>query len=384
MFWLYFTLAVFWAIVLIDFIVGYRKIPQLKGFKSKPFNEPISVILAAKDEEKDIETTILSLLAQNHVELEIIAVNDRSEDRTGEIIDQLASAYPNVHSLSLSSLPSGWLGKNHALHTGFHLSTAPYLLFTDADIIFEREAVGKALALMKQENADHITAAPDLRANTFWLRGFISFFLLGFGYLKRPWSANQDNSKGGMGVGAFNLLTRECYEGIGGHESIRLRPDDDLELGTRVKRHGYKQRLVSALNQLSVEWYPSLKEALRGFEKNAFAGLNYSVPLALIAISGVFLSQVLPFLLLFISPLEIQIISAVNIVLLFCLYALTIQSLTTYSKGYILGLPLFALLFIYMLIRALLLTWIRGGIEWRGSQYSLKELKQYFKNSEED
>ncbi|MCA0970176.1 glycosyltransferase [Halobacillus litoralis] len=384
MFWLYVILALFWMVVLVDYWLGYRKIPSLTSMSSLPSDEKLSVIIAAKDEEKDIEATIRSLAGQENVNVEIIAVNDRSDDRTGERMERLAGEFPQVQSFTIKALPDGWLGKNHALHFGVKQATGDYFVFTDADIIFQKNALSKAFTFLKKEKADHVTAAPDLNGESFWLRGLISFFLLGFGYLKRPWQANQDNKKGGMGIGAFNLISRTCYEQIGGHEAIRLRPDDDLELGQRVKRFGFRQRLVSALDDMTVEWYPSLKAALIGFEKNAFAGLNYSVLLALTAVVGVFISQVLPYLLLIISPLEIQIISAVNIVLLCCLYALTIHSLTTYSMWYILALPIFALLFVYMLSRALLLTWIRGGIEWRGSRYSLKELKQHFKHSEED
>ncbi len=384
MFWLYVVLAVFWAVILIDYMIGFRSITKLEKVESERIGERISVILAAKDEEKDIAATIQSLLAQRHVDCEIIAVNDRSNDKTGDIIQKLADEHTNVTGVDISTLPEGWLGKNHALHQGFQHATGRYILFTDADIQFTQDAIAKACTVMERESVDHITAAPELHAKTFWLSGLISFFLLGFGYLKRPWAANKDQAKSGMGIGAFNLLSRDCYEKIGGHEAIRLRPDDDLELGNRVKRLGFKQRLVTALYDLSVEWYPSLPSALRGFEKNAFAGLNYSVLLAFTAVLGVFLSQVVPFLLIFISPLEIQIISALNIVLLFCLYALTIHNLTRFSLWYIFGLPLFAMLFIYMLIRALVLTWVRGGIEWRGSRYSLKELKRHSKNSEED
>ncbi|MBA2173691.1 glycosyltransferase [Halobacillus locisalis] len=382
-------MSLFWAGILVDYWVGYKKIPRLEKIKPNIDNvtldqTTISIILAAKDEEKDVERTVLSLLAQEHIHVEIIAVNDRSSDRTPDILHRLSLDHARVKYVNIPHLPEGWLGKNHALHQGVKHASGEYYLFTDADILFEKDALAKAYGYLVQERADHVTAAPDLRADSFWLRGLISFFLFGFGYLKRPWTANQTNHKGGMGIGAFNLIRKECYESIGGHEAIRFRPDDDLELGQRVKRHGFKQRLITALDHLSVEWYPSLPAALRGFEKNAFAGLNYSVPLALVAISGVLLSQVAPFVLLFISPFEIQIISGVNILLLFCLYALTIRSLTMYSIVYVLGLPLFALLFVYMLTRALILTWIRGGIDWRGSRYSLKELKKHFKDSEED
>ncbi|MGI8316235.1 glycosyltransferase [Halobacillus mangrovi] len=384
MFWLLFILSIFWFIILLDFIRGFRKITSIENVLPERSSEVISVILAAKDEEASIQQTIESLVNQKQVELEIIAVNDRSNDDTGTILQKLSNKYNQMNCIHIESLPEGWLGKTHALWQGAKITSGNYLLFTGADIHFSPDIISKAITYMKKEKADHLTAAPNLEAQSVPLKGLISFFLFGFGYLKRPWTANNTKNKGGMGIGAFQLMTRECYQSVGGHYSIRLRPDDDLALGMRVKKSGYNQRLVTALKSLSVEWYPSLAAALRGFEKNAFAGLNYSILRALTAMAGVIISQVLPFLFLFSSFPKVQIISAVNVILLFYLYALTTKYLTTYSRWIIVGLPFFILLFIYMLGRALILTWVRGGIMWRGSHYSLKELKQNFKDTEED
>ncbi|ARI77141.1 glycosyltransferase [Halobacillus mangrovi] len=384
MFWLLFILSIFWVIILLDFIRGFRSIESIDDITPDHSRELVSVILAAKDEKASIQQTIESLLHQKQIQFEIIAVNDRSSDSTGAILQKLADKYNQLTLIHIENLPEGWLGKTYALSQGVKISSGNYLLFTDADIHFSPCIISKAISYMKAEKADHLTAAPNLKAHSISLKGLISFFLFGFGYLKRPWTANNKKNKGGMGIGAFQLMTKECYQSVGGHDRIRLRPDDDLALGIRIKKKGYSQRLVTALKSLAVEWYPSLSSALRGFEKNAFAGLNYSILMALLAMSGVIISQVLPFLLLFSSVPKVQMISAANIILLFYLYALTTKHLTTYSRWIIVGLPFFALLFVYMLGRALILTWVRGGIMWRGSRYSLKELKQNFKDTEED
>ncbi|MGP4074321.1 glycosyltransferase [Halobacillus sp. K22] len=384
MFWLMILIFLFWMIIFVDFQRGFKSLPSIDHQACKDERSLISVIIAAKDEEESIKQTIETLLNQKYVKLEILAVNDRSTDLTGSIIENISAHHPNVHSITINNLPSGWLGKNHALHIGAQQAKGTYLLFTDADIYFHENVVSQAVTFLKKENLDHLTAAPNLRAGSFFLKGLISFFLFGFAYLKRPWTANRPSNKGGMGVGAFQLLTNACYKGISGHRAIRFRPDDDLAMGLRIKKLGYRQNLVTALRSLSVEWYPDLPSAFKGFEKNAFAGLNYSVSFALLAILGVFTSQILPFITIWSDRLPLQIISAFTIGLLFYLYALTTRHLTTYSVWMVFGLPFFAMLFIYMLSRALLLTFLRGGIEWRGSRYSLKELKKYYRNSEEE
>lgn len=384
MFWVFVGLILVWTILLTDFLLGIRKIPKLEHTVPSQTSELISVIIAAKDEEDSIHETLHTLANQKNVEIEIIAVNDRSNDRTGEIIDEAAALHSSIRAVHIDHLPKGWLGKNHALKKGAELAAGAYLLFTDADIQFEEQTLTKATTAMKAEKLDHLTAAPDLTARSFALRGLISYFLFGFGYLKRPWTANQEKPRGGMGIGAFQMMTKSCYQKIGGHEAVRFRPDDDLALGQKIKAAGFRQKLVTAKQLLSVEWYPDFKSALQGFEKNAFAGLNYSVSLSLFAVFGVLISQVLPFFLFIFGDPPVQIISAINILLLFCLYGLTTRSFTNYPWWMIFGLPIFAFLFVFMLTRALILTWIRGGIEWRGNQYSIKELKQFFRNSEED
>ncbi|WLR46346.1 glycosyltransferase family 2 protein [Halobacillus litoralis] len=384
MFWVFFGLLFVWMILLVDFLLGIRKIPRLEDTVPSQTDELVSVIIAAKDEEDSIRETLHTLAHQKNVRCEIIAVNDRSSDRTGEFIDKTAALYSTIRAVHINHLPEGWLGKNHALKKGAELAAGAYLLFTDADIQFDEQTLSKAMTAMKVEELDHLTAAPDLKARSFALRGLISYFLFGFGYLKRPWTANQKKTRGGMGIGAFQLMTNSCYQKTGTHEAVRFRPDDDLALGQRIKAAGFRQKLVTAKQLLSVEWYPDFKSALQGFEKNAFAGLNYSISLSLFALFGVLFSQVFPFIFVFSGDPSVQIISAINILLLFCLYGLTTRSFTNYPLGMIFGLPIFALLFVFMLGRALILTWVRGGIEWRGNRYSIKELKQFFRNSEED
>ncbi|MEC3885290.1 glycosyltransferase family 2 protein [Halobacillus sp. HZG1] len=384
MFWVFAGLLFVWVILLMDFLIGMRKIPKLEQTHPSQTRELISVIIAAKDEEDSIHETIHTLTKQEGVMFEVIAVNDRSTDRTGALIDEASALYPDVQAVHIRHLPEGWLGKNHALKKGAELATGAYLLFTDADIQFEEQTLARAITFMKAEELDHLTAAPDLKARSFALRGLISYFLFGFGYLKRPWTANQKKPKGGMGIGAFQMMTQSCYQKIGTHEVVRFRPDDDLAIGQKIKAAGFRQKLVTAKHLLSVEWYPDFKSALKGFEKNAFAGLNYSIALSLFALFGVLFSQVLPFIFVFIGSPPVQIISAINILLLFCLYGLTTRSFTNYPWWMVFGLPIFAILFVFMLARALILTWIRGGIEWRGNRYSIKELKQFFRNSEED
>ncbi|MFB3166040.1 glycosyltransferase family 2 protein [Neobacillus sp. 179-C4.2 HS] len=364
-----------WIVFLIDGLIGLRKIDALEDADKLENGPLLSVIVAARNEENQIRTSILSQLAQTYRNVEWILVNDRSTDSTGLVMEELKKDDQRISVLHIEGLPKGWLGKNNALYQGFLKASGKWLLFTDADVKFEKEAFAKALHYFEKHKLDHLTVAPNLSAKTFWLKSFVAFFLFGFSYFKRPWAANNPKSKVGTGIGAFNLVSKEVYSSFGTHKMVKMRPDDDLQLGMRMKQAGYAQRIVTALTLVEVEWYGSLQEAFIGLEKNTFAGLHYRVSMVFFAISGVFITNVLPFITLF-SADKIIVLLSLGIILLSGIhYVMVIKKMTIFSPVMFLVLPVTALLFIYSIIRASYLTYKRGGIMWRGTLYKLRELR---------
>ncbi|WP_404403650.1 glycosyltransferase [Jeotgalibacillus malaysiensis] len=368
--------ALFWMITAIDTYRGLALLHALE--KEAPVRQvgKISVIVPARNEENHIEKSISSQLNQTYRQVEWILVNDRSTDQTGEQMERLAEKDHRVRVIHISKLPPGWLGKNYALYRGARAASGNVYLFTDADVIYEPDLLAKAAGYMKRMKIDHLTVSPDLQSKSFLLKGFVSFFLFGFSYYKRPWSANRDRSKSGMGIGAFNMITKTAYQQIGSHEAIRLRPDDDLQLGMHVKKYGLRQRMATAKSMLKVEWYPNIIEALKGLEKNAFAGLHYSYLFTFAAMSGVFISQVLPFLAIFSPDPNTAAMAWVCIGAIMAVYIPITRRLTSYSSFHALLFPVSAILFIIAVLRAALLTMVRGGVKWRGTIYPLKELKK--------
>ncbi|PGY13924.1 glycosyltransferase family 2 protein [Bacillus sp. AFS031507] len=365
-----------WTIFLLDGLIGLRKIDPLEKEEGMELGPLLSVVVAARNEEKQIEASILSQLEQTYKNVEWILVNDRSTDMTGTIMEELTKIDPRLKVLHVNQLPEGWLGKNNALYTGALQASGKWLLFTDADVKFEKQAFAKALHYFERHKLDHLTAAPNLSANRFWLKSFVAFFLFGFSYFKRPWLANNPKSKIGTGIGAFILVLKKSYESFGTHEKIKMRPDDDLQLGMKMKKAGYRQRIVTALHLIEVEWYGNIKEALVGLEKNTFAGLHYRISMVIFAILGVFITNVLPFVMIFSGNTTVALLSFGNIVLCGILYVVVIKKLTLFSPMMFLVFPITALLFIYSIIRASLLTFKRGGIVWRGTTYRLSELRE--------
>lgn len=366
---------IIWIVFMIDAVIGLRNLDQLEREPCLKQGPMLSVIVAARNEEKQIKQSILSQLDQSYQNVEWILVNDRSTDSTGKIMEQVKNLDNRIRVVHIEHLPEGWLGKNHALYTGTLIASGKWLLFTDADVHFQKSAFAKALHYTERLKLDHLTAAPNLSGKGLWLQSFIAFFLFGFSYFKRPWSANNPLSKTGTGIGAFNLVLKNSYEQFGTHEKIKMRPDDDLQLGMKMKREGYKQRIVTALTLIEVEWYGSVKEAFVGLEKNTFAGLHYRMSMVLFAIVGTFISQVLPFFTIFSTHQTISWLSLGNIIAIAAFYILIIKRMSRFSPALFLIFPLTALLFIYSIIRASFLTFKRGGIIWRGTKYRLSELR---------
>ncbi len=377
LFYLLVSVLIVWIVISIDVYKGLSKVSTIFDYPYKHSGPLVSIIVPARNEEKAIYQSIRSQLTQEYNHIEWIVVNDRSTDKTAEKIHKLTQHDERVKAIHLTSINKGWLGKNHALYKGYLQSKGEILLFTDADVMFlDSTILSRAVSCLQTQHIDHLTLAPQLKAQSYWLKSFIAFFLFGFSFYKRPWKANDPTSKIGMGIGAFNIITRSAYQQIGTHEAIKEVPDDDLQLGMKIKQHDKKQKFLTALPALEVEWYGSIKEAFRGLEKNTFAGLHYSYLMVFISILGVFCSTVLPFITIFIPKNPVQLISLAILLLIFQTYRTVIKHMTMTSLIHFVTLPITALLFIYSIIRATFLTIKRGGIEWRGTVYSFKELKQ--------
>lgn len=378
-----FILFTYWFAMFLIHWRGLKHLPELPIEEGILSNAPlVSIVIAAKDEEKSIVQTLNSLINQKYENVEIIVVNDRSTDNTGKNIEHFIKEIENkgfnkeVKVIHIHELPMGWLGKNFALFKGYLCSRGNYILFTDADIQFSQGTIGSAMVYFQKNQLDHLTLIPYLKAREFWLRGFIHLFAFSLYLSKWPWKPNDDRqTKQGMGIGAFNLISREAYEKIGLHKEIALRPDDDLQLGMLVKRNGLKQRMLIGKKHIEVEWYPSFSAMMKGLEKNIFAGLNYSLFMLIGVIIGMIFFYLLPFWGLWLLDDWQAVVNGVSIIWILLLYLIYTRKLFK-DHGYdVLMFPIFVLLLMYVFIRSSLITLFKGGISWRGTFYSLKELK---------
>ena len=357
-------------------IWGRMHIPSLADVPAGPparGGPRVSVVVAARNEERHVEAAVRALLAQDYPDFGVVVVDDRSTDRTPEILRGLAGD-PRLRVVRVDALPDGWLGKNHALHRGAESASGELLLFADADVIMDRDTVARAVRLAKLHRVDHLAVAPDLVLPTWPVALVVRYFMMWFMLYLRPWSASNPASRAFIGIGAFNLVRATAYRAVGGFARIPLRPDDDIMLGKLLKRAGFRQLLATASGVMSVEWYPSLPAMARGFRKNAFAGLDYSTLMVAGTVAGNLLLAVWPFVAVWVASGTDRWLYATAAGAQLVAYGG--DSLVRRDRPWITLLyPVASLAFVAILVAAVGRTLRRGGIEWRETFYPLARLR---------
>ena len=239
---------------------------------------------------------------------------------------------------------------------------------------WQPQTLRRAVSYAEQNGLDHLTLTPGIVMPSLLLQSFVVTFVTFFCIYFQPWKARDPRSKRYIGVGAFNLVRRDAYRQVGTHEAIRMRPDDDMMLGKLIKKHGYRQDSASGIGLISVPWYGSLREVFVGLEKNAFSGVNYSIPTVVVGGAVMLLLDVWPFVAMFVTRGPTQWLYAGT--------SLTLLAMCWRVAGWVrlprlsaLGFPLCVVLFLVIQWRAMFLTLKNRGIRWRDTHYPLDELK---------
>ena len=369
------TLALVAVAAFLQLIWGGLNIPSLTDLPPIAPDAPrVSIVVAARDEERHIEAAVCALLEQAYPNYEVVVVDDRSTDATSTILARLAKRDRRLHVEHIPSLPTGWLGKNNALQVGAERATGELLLFADADVFMRPGTMARAVRLIQIEHADHLAVGPDLILPSWPLALVVNYFMMWFLLWLRPWKARDPRSSAFIGIGACNLVRAAAYRAIGGHSRIRLRPDDDLMLGKLLKDAGCRQLVASGAGEVRVEWYRTLGELARGFRKNAFAGLRYSAWFTIGTVIANLTLGVWPFVAVWFTAGVERGMYATAAVAQMAAYAGPAFMQRT-RPWLALLYPVAALLFIAILSAAVLRTVRKRGIEWRGTHYPLDELR---------
>lgn len=384
--WIVFSTIVVWTIPAIVALAGKKLSPPDSGNRSVSGSIAesdtlavkllsVSVIVPARNEEVQIRNALTTLLKSTGVTLEVIAVDDRSTDATGQIMDEVAATDTRLRVIHIRELPDGWLGKNHAMHVASEQATGDLLLFTDGDIIYEPSAIETAVRHFTQKKLQHLCLLPRMLPGSIFENAVVIFFGLAFAIgmqlhlIKTRWPLAY------AGIGAFNLVDTRFYRSIGGHKPIAMDVLDDVKLGKMIKRNGGTIDFQMAPELLSVRWQPSLWGVVTGLEKNGFASLNYSIPQVLLFTCVFALTMVFPY----VSPFVLTLRDASGFVATAILWHLLFALLASRMPRGLQLAPLFpvgAFVMAFAYWRSTFITLRQGGVRWRDSFYPLAQLRK--------
>ena len=394
------TLALAWVSRIVDAALGMPSVADVSDpdWDRNPVlpsgNPRISIIVPARNEEQTIEQALRTLLALDYDNYEVITVNDRSTDRTGEILERLArdcqrrdedkNPYPTLalggsprefRIIHHTELPAGWLGKTHAMWTAAHQASGEWLLFTDADVLFKPDSVRRALAYAEAEPADHVVLFPRMIMKRPGEYMMIAFFQTMFMFGHRPWKVADPSTDYHMGVGAFNLVRRRVYEAIGTYEALRMEVLDDMKLGKVVKKAGFAQRNVFGGDLISIRWAHGAFGIVNNLTKNFFAVLSFQSWRTLASALALAFINLGPFLGGWFAHGWARLPFAVALGSMLLIYV-GMSWRSGVPAYYFLLHPLSTGLFVYTLLRSMVLTLWNDGIVWRGTKYPLEELRK--------
>lgn len=364
---------------------SFRQAPKLESFdRAGATRLPrVSVILPARNEELYIARCLDSLLAQDYSNFEIIAINDSSTDRTGEIMKEYAVKDPRVVHVDAPAKPEGWVGKNWACHEGYLRAKGEVLLFTDADTEHSPSAMLLAVGQLVSQNLDALTAVPRLICNDFWtkitLPALATFLHTHFS----PLRVNDPNTKTGYFFGSFFVITRSTYEAVGTHAGVRQELVEDGALGGKVKQGKFKMKMVRGERQIEAVWARDLQTLWHGLRRLMIPLYYQNKSGAYMMAAAVFFILFAPFVFLPYLPAA-ALANNVSFQILFGIQLAAIALITTTtavqcrlgvfeSPAYALASPLSGALISFGFLSAIADARKKGAVNWRDRHYTVSE-----------
>jgi cellulose synthase/poly-beta-1,6-N-acetylglucosamine synthase-like glycosyltransferase len=336
----------------------------------------VSLIIPACNEAATIASAVDSLLSMDYPNLELIVVEDRSTDGTDEVVQQLVKHDSRIHVVTVSTLPSGWLGKVHALYQGVQAASGEWLLFSDADVHYQRQSLKKAISYCRQQHLDFLAVTPAMVGGSFPLRILVAHFFHWASITVDPDRVRDPQRRECIGTGAFNLVQRAAYDRSRGFEWLKMEVIDDSALACELKESQARTDVLSGLDEIELEWYPTVWAFVRGLEKNGFAVFQYSLlilALYVSAILAIFIGfTVAPFLA---GNNAVIVFVAICLVTYMGITAASVKSLMRISPMVVLCFPFTFVLMPWVIVRSAVLCIFQRGIYWRRTFYPLAQLR---------
>ena len=286
-----------WMAILIALVDNYGKEPELGSYQGSPkvgSKVPlVSVIIPARDEEDRIGNCLQAVLEQDYPDFEVMVVDDRSSDRTAEIVETFSQNDRRVHLVKGKPLPSGWAGKCHAIHQGVEKARGEWLLMLDTDTYLKSGCLSATVSDAMDKKADLYTIIFEAKCQSFWEKVVQPLFFQFMLIVLPIYKINDPAGKEAAAPGPYLLFRRSAYEAIGGHAGMKDEVVEDLMLARKIKEQGFKLYIANAVEQVISYRRIGLKEIWHGWSRVFYSGINESPLMA----GAVFLSMAL-FLLL--------------------------------------------------------------------------------------
>ena len=380
-------LAVAWLSRIVEAALGMPRVadiarPEWDRRPATANGEPkVSIIVPARNEAESIRATLKQLLALDYSNYEVVAVNDRSTDSTGQIMEEVASSCgagaraTRLQVIHISELPAGWLGKTHAMWTAGKQATGDWLLFTDADVLFKPDTLRRAIAYAEAERADHVVLFPRMIMKHPGEKMMIAFFQALFLFGHRPWKVADPKARDHMGVGAFNMVRHPVYDAVGTYRALRMEVLDDMKLGKVVKNAGFAQRNVFGEDLISLRWAKGAFGIVNNLTKNFFAVLSFQWTRTVGTIIALGFLNLGPFLGVFLAHGWARVPYVIALGSLSLIYY-GMSNRSAVPAYYFFLHPVSTSLFMYTLLLSMFHTLSNDGIVWRGTRYPLEELRK--------
>jgi hypothetical protein len=374
-----------WVYFLAYMTKSFRLAPRLEIFDRASANRfpKVSVILPARNEEHYISRCLDSLLAQDYPNFEIIAINDSSTDRTGEIMKQYASKDPRVVHVDAPVKPEGWAGKNWACHEGYLRAKGDLLLFTDADTKHSSSAMSLAVGQVVSQGLDALTAVPRLICNDFWTKITLPALATFLHTRFSPLRVNDPDTKTGYFFGSFFIISKGTYEAVGTHEGVRTELVEDGALGGKVKEGKFKMKMVRGEQQIEAVWARDLPTLWHGLRRLMIPLYYQNKTGAYLMATAVFFILFAPFAFLpylliagFAGNLSFPILVAIEvsaIALIIVANGVQCSKGIFESPAYALAAPLSGAIVSVGFLSAIADAKKKDAVSWRGRQYTVSE-----------
>ena len=369
-----------WVRIPISAIIIRRKFTLSLEYPVDIPNSPqISIIVPARNEEHNIRRCLESLQKIEYPNIEFLVLNDRSTDRTGEIVTEIAQVDKRIKLIQGSDLPDEWSGKAHAIHQAVSHATGDWFLFIDADVALHEKAPEIALSYCLSNELKMLSIALKSSLKTFW-ENIIMPVVFGAIFFSNPLDkVNDPDDEAAMASGGFIFVNASSYRAIGGHEANKNSVIEDVDLARLAKENDVPYRFMLGKEIGTVRWYASFRETWEGWSKNVFAGMNYQVSGAIESILWLFILGILPFIVLidqsvtlisqgsYYSPIFWLALAQTLTILVYRFYSAVSQGL---AKGYFFTHPLGNAIFVGIIINSALRSLTGRGITWKGRTYT--------------